>query len=336
MALLDVFTADGFSLQALTHAVNEAPYVPGRIGDMGLFDEKGVRTTTISVEKLADTISIIPSTLRGSAPTQHTNTMRNLYNLSTTRIALQDNIMADEISNVRAFGSESELQSLIAEVNSRTALMRQKIEATLEYHRIGALKGKVLDSDGATEIYNLFTIFNVSQQSTQFYTLGTTTTDVRGKCSTTIRTIEDALGGTPYSGVHAFCGSDFFDALVSHTLVRDTFLYSQGSQLREQTARRSLFFGGITFEEYRSGISSPTFIAADQAVAFPTGAPNVFSQIYSPADYASTVSTVGLPVYAKTFPDPEGDRYQKVEVQTNAITLCTRPRVLVTLDKDAS
>src|SRR3546814_12245460 len=39
---------------------------------------------------------------------------------------------------------------------------------------------------------------------------------VRKKCSAVIRSIEDALGATPYTGVQAFCSSQFFDDLVDH------------------------------------------------------------------------------------------------------------------------
>ena len=35
MASLDIFRNDAFSLQSLTKAINEQPYIPGRIGALG-------------------------------------------------------------------------------------------------------------------------------------------------------------------------------------------------------------------------------------------------------------------------------------------------------------
>ena len=58
MAHLDIFKDDAFSMQSLTKAINEQPYVPGRIGALGLFSEEGVNTTSVSVEKLGETLSL--------------------------------------------------------------------------------------------------------------------------------------------------------------------------------------------------------------------------------------------------------------------------------------
>ena len=48
---------------------------------------------------------------------------------------------------------------------------------------------------------------------------------------------------------------------------------------------------------------------------------------FGPADYTETVNTIGLPRYAKQYPMPNGKGIN-LEVQMNAISLCTRPEVL--------
>ena len=42
MPALDIFSSSAFSMVSLTDAINKMPYVPGRIGQLGLFREQGV------------------------------------------------------------------------------------------------------------------------------------------------------------------------------------------------------------------------------------------------------------------------------------------------------
>jgi hypothetical protein len=69
------------------------------------------------------------------------------------------------------------------------------------------------------------------------------------------------------------------------------------------------------------------FIAQDEARFFPTGVPELFLTRFAPADYTETVNSIGYPRYAKQYPMPNGKGIN-LEVQMNAISLCTRPEVL--------
>ena len=44
MADINIFQDEAFSVSILTAAINETPYVPGRIGALGLFAEEGIPT----------------------------------------------------------------------------------------------------------------------------------------------------------------------------------------------------------------------------------------------------------------------------------------------------
>ena len=61
---------------------------------------------------------------------------------------------------------------------------------------------------------------------------------------------------------------------------------------------------------------------------FPLGVPNLFRTVYAPADYVETVNTLGLPRYAKQWMSQNGKRIE-MESQSNALSYCTRPRVLL-------
>ena len=48
---------------------------------------------------------------------------------------------------------------------------------------------------------------------------------------------------------------------------------------------------------------------------------------FGPADYEETVNTIGLPRYAKQWPMENG-KGRSLEVQTNALCMCTQPAAL--------
>ena len=45
---MDIFNDDAFSVVSLTKAIEDTPFVPGRVGQLGIFSEEGVSTTSIS------------------------------------------------------------------------------------------------------------------------------------------------------------------------------------------------------------------------------------------------------------------------------------------------
>jgi hypothetical protein len=335
MPTLDVFSGDAFSLRSLTAAILKAPYKPGRLGEMGHFSESGITTTTAQVEEQDGQLSLIPTSPRGGPSDTLGTSARRMRAFSVPHLQRESTIVADEVQGVRAFGSESDTQTVQGLVDQRLATLRQMHEVTLEHLRIGALKGLIKDADGSTTIYNLFTEFGVSQQ-TQDFNFTTTTLDVRDVCVAVLRAMEDELGGSTYSGAHAFCSPGWFDALIGHKAVKDSFKYQEGQVLRSDL-RRGFTFGGITFEEYRGSVGGIDFIEANVAYCFPEGAQTVkgplFQTWFAPADFEETVNTLGLPIYAKQARDQEFQRWVKLHSQSNPLPICLRPRSVIKLTK---
>src|SRR5690606_4620138 len=146
----------------------------------GLFTEEGVTTTSISIEKENDELSLVPDQPRGAPGQVVVGNKRTLIPFNTLHLPTQATIRADALPHVRSFGTESETQTVEAIVNKRLAKMRAKIDATLSYHRVGAVTGKILDADGTTVLVDLYDKFGLVQQ-TQGMALGTTTTKVAQK-----------------------------------------------------------------------------------------------------------------------------------------------------------
>lgn len=327
MGMLDVFNSDAFKVVSLTDAINKIPYAASRIGQMGLFESKGVPTPSVAVEERNGILAVLPTKHRGEAATPARAGKRRVRSFTIPHIPYEDQIMADQVLGVRQFGTEDTLQSVASIVNDRLAEMRQAHELTLEFHRLGAIQGKILDSDGATTIYNLYTEFGVSEQTVDFV-LATATTDVRASCIAVARAIEAALGNATYTGIHAFCGATWFDALIHHDYVQDAYHRFQDSVNLRNDPRKGFEFGGIMFEEYRGTIDSVPFIPATQARFFPIGVAGLFKTYFGPADFVEAVNTPGLPYYAKQAM-MEFDRGIRLHTQSNPLCLCTIPRACI-------
>jgi hypothetical protein len=327
MVTLDVFKADGFNSITLTDWINRTPFVPGRMGKLGIFEEMGITTTSVQIEEYTGSLSLIANTSRSAPPNQHAHNKRKIRNLVVPHFPVEDAILAAEIQNVRAFGSSSELQAIETELQRRLGEIRRKHDATLEYGRIGAVKGIIYDADGSTVIYNLFTEFGLAQDSTDFV-LGTTTTDVRGKISAVLRNIETELGMDSYTTVRAVCGDTFWDELIKHPDVKTAYDYAnERGFFQEDNRFKGFYFNGIWFENYRGKVGSVGFIPASEAYAFPVGVPGLFKTAFAPANFVEAVNTPGLPVYAKQELMKYG-RGIDLYTESNPLSYCTRPKVL--------
>lgn len=327
MATLDVFNADAFSLSSLTAAIRNIPYLPSRISQMGIFSEAGITTTVVTIEQSNDVLSLVPVSQRGAPATAMDHESRSVRPFTVPHLKKEDKLLADEILGIRAFGSETEVESVAGVVGQRLVPMRNSISYTIESHRLSAIKGVYIDAAGSQ--ISLFTAFGVTQQTISF-ALAETTTIIRQKVLDLLAMIEDALGGLSFSGVRVLCGKNFWSALIEHKSVKESYLNTLAAQSLRQDPRMEFEFGGVVFERYRG--TSDVKIGDDEAYAVPEGVPDLFITRYAPADYMETVGTLGQNYYAKQWA-LEANRGVKMEAQSNPLNLCTRPRAVVKLTK---
>ena len=325
MPAMNIFDNDAFSLASLSSAIQALPYQPGRIGASGLFAEKPINTITTYIEQFNGVLSLVPLSQRGAPAEPMGHGKRVVKSFKVPHIKAQDIVSADEIVGLRAFGSESEAETMARLLANRMQPMRNSIEYTLESHRLAAVMGAYYDAAG--NAVSLFTEFGVSQQ-TLSYALGTTTTEIRQKVMDTLEMIEDALGGLSFSGVRVFCGKTFWNDLIVHKAVKETYLNTQMASSLRGDPRMEFDFGGVVFERYRG--TSAVKIGDNDAYAVPEGVMDLFMTAFSPADYVETAGTMGQRVYAKQW-NTEGDRGIHIEAQSNPLNLCTRPRAVIKL-----
>lgn len=325
--MIDIFNGNAFGVVAMTQAINRAPFAPQRIGASGLFEVEGVTSTSVPIEINEGVLSLIPSSPRGGEAVLAGRSKRTMKVISTTHKRIEDAIIADDVQGVRAFGSATEVETVAGRVATKLASHRQQHEVTQEHLRLGAIKGVLTDADNLSVIEDLYQFFGLTRSSVDFE-LEAAGTEVLTRCLNVARMIEDELGAAVYTGITCYCGKDFFDAITTHPMVKETYKRFLDGQVNRTDNREGFEFGPIVFIEYRGKVDGVPFVAPTEANFFPTGVPGLFKSFYAPADYEETVNTVGQPFYARQEPK-KMNRGRDLESQSNPLMLCSRPGVLI-------
>ena len=335
MASMDIFNSSAFSMTSLTGAVSKVGFKPQLLGSLGIFEPMPVRTRTVFVDRREDKLVLIPSSPVGAPPKELVVDPRNAVPLKTTRLAEGFTLYAEEIQGIRAFGSESEFAQVQTEYLKRMAKVRDDMDLTHEYHRLGALQGLLLDADGTTVIYNYFTEFGVTEAAAIDFDLDNAspaTGALRKKCAEVIRSMARSAGGafTPSTTVHALVGDAFYDDLISHPEVEKTYLnWAAAADLRRDKTWQAFTYGGITWHNYRGTDDNSTVaIDPDEAKFFPVGARDVFKKAMAPAEFGPYVNTLGQDTYAMNIPDRDRQAWTRGELYSYPLYFVQRPDVL--------
>jgi hypothetical protein len=317
-----------FSVADISQAINVIPNRYGRVNELGLFPVRGLINNTILVEEQNGSLSLLTADEFGAPGSVGTIGKRKVRTFAVPHFYQNERVSPYDVNGLRAFGVES--QAAVQQyLTQRLETMRGKHDQTLEYLRMGALKGLVQDGGGNT-LVDLYTEFGVVKKTVDFV-FGTSTTDIRGKCYEVLRHIEDNLLGEVMSGVRALVSQEFFDKLIQHSKVKEAYAnYQEAAQRLGGDVRKGFVFGGITFEEYRGIVGSTRFITAQYGHAFPEGTTQTFSTFAAPADFNETVGQLGQLYYGKVAEEELGRGYI-LHSQSHPLPMCLRPGVLVEL-----
>jgi hypothetical protein len=333
MPSMNVFRNSAFSMTSLTGQVEKIDYLPQLLGSLGLFEPMPVSTREIWVDRRDGALTLIPTSALGAPPEELARDPRDMVPLRTTRLAKGFTLYAYEVDGLRPFGSENELMTVQAEYLRRMSRVSNDMELTHEFHRLGALQGKLLDADGSSVIYDYFSEFDVAEPAEVDFELDDDTTNVRLKSANLRRSmVQGSKGAIPQSAaIHALAGDEFYDKLITHPTVERTYQnWAAAADLREDRTYESFTFGGITYHNYR-GTDDNSTVAVPTAKAkfFPVGAPEVFKQAMAPAEFGPYVNTRGRRVYAMNLIDPSGRQaFTRGEQYSYPLYFCQRPDVL--------
>ena len=333
-----------FGVAELTAAINKAPYVPGAVGRLGLFVPRRQSTTVANIEVRGARLALVPDMPRGAPPTPDVQDRAFVVPFRIPHFPLRDTLFADAVQDVREFGETAGLASFRAELQRHIDSMSLKLDVTLEHLRLGAIRGMVVtavdrDTGAVLRGIDIYTRFGVAPQPPLDWPIvgageiGQENPAWAGQLTGLInevgRRMADELPAGMLFGIHAFCGSTFFDAVTQHPERRAAYIAQDSAPLTGPILGSRVQFRNITFEEYRGQVGGVPFVAPDECHFVAVGVPDLFIECYAPADYTETVNTLALPRYAKSEPLPF-DKGMNLEGQMNVLPLCTLPRCLFT------
>jgi hypothetical protein len=324
----------GYSLTELSTAINILPNMYSRISQLGLFTDVPLHTNTAMLELKDNSLTIIPTKPWGTPGLGAGPTKRTIRSIVIPHTPWEDTVMALDVMGIRKFGTDNVLETINDKILEKLQQARDTFDMTDEYRKVQALKGIVLDADGASELFNSFTFFGLTPKTIDFE-LGTTSKSVTTTVRKLKRYLEDNLMGERMTSVRVFVGDKFFDKLINHPSIKEIWLNWSGAQARLGTDLRTGFeVEGVIFEEYRGMVPKPDgsgaikFIEDADGIAVPMGTRNTFKRFLAPADYIETVNTLAQPYYAKQVRMLD-DRGINLYAQSNTLPICCRPSLLV-------
>jgi len=333
MAHIDVFKGESFSMASMLKAIENVDHKPQLLGSLGLFEDNPVDTRSVQIESRDDTLSIIPTTPIGAPLPQRSHDKRTLRDFRTVRLAKGSTLQAEQIQGIRAFGSTTELEQAQTKVARILQQLTNDMETTWERHRLGAIQGVLLDADDS-EIYDFYDEFGVSQPAVVDFNFGTLQAgQVRPLIEGSIvRPMIRASKGAMVAGsrIQALVGDDFWDGLVNHAEVRQTYLnWTAAEDLRKGTAFSSFSYAGVDWFNYRGTDDNSTVaIATDEAKFFPVGANGLFEVAWGPAEFFERVNLPGVPLLPMVIPDEKRGAFVEIELYSYPLFICKRPQVL--------
>ncbi|MDR5654874.1 major capsid protein [Ruixingdingia sedimenti] len=332
-------TVDGTLVATMAGVIQKDPLVPSQTQEMGLYSAEPIMGTTVKTELQGSTIQLVQTSPRTTdAPTKAKST-RDIVHFEAVRVALAKTFTSDEVLNLRQIGTNGDFMTLENYVAQESRDVRASVQATLEAHRVGGLRGYVLDADGDV-ITDMWTKYGVTQADEVGFELdaaaGAVPDPIRRKLANITRAQRNALGARAAGGVRTvgLAGAGFFDAFVGCREVRETYLNQVGaSELRSANALtgRAVQYGTATIYEYDGFIGNTPFVEDDEVRFFVAGVPGLFRQFFAPHDRDPAMypgKTIGQPEYVLPFIDPKG-RFREIEFQSNPVTICTVPATLI-------
>lgn len=292
---MPILATDDFTSAELTDIINDVETPKLFLQSIGVFETKGIRTTSLEVERCAGGLQLVKTSGRGTEDgTSMTGNKRDLIKFNSVRLMVKDTIEPDDLQDIRRFGEGADgLEQVEEELSERSTRMREVLEVNLERQRFGAIQGKVLDSDG-TVIHDLFTKFDYKQ--TVIEVAFGDASNLEAQVLAAKNAADKAIKGKPRKGYIALCGADFTDKLHLNKDFKDAYRIYQDSVQARTDMRECISYRNIDWMKCNDGIGETPYIAADEAYLFPV-VQGMFVERYTAADIMWAVNQKGLQFY---------------------------------------
>ncbi len=154
-------------MASLTAAINSSPTAMGGSRRWTSSRPNRCAPARSSWKRRNGVLNLLPTLPVGSPATVGARGKRKLHSFVIPHIPHDDVVLPEEVQGVRAFGSETEMESVACVMAQHLETMRNKHAITLEHLRMGAFKGVILDADGS-ELLRPLHEFGITPQSVNF------------------------------------------------------------------------------------------------------------------------------------------------------------------------
>jgi hypothetical protein len=332
----------------LTGTINKIPNNYGLMRDLNVFPAAGSTSTLVEVRRENNTLAVLPATDRGGPPSVAKRTPGDALYFEVPHFPHLDVIGPKDLQNmIQVIGTSASPRTMETEMARRLLAIRNRHAITLEWMRMGALKGLITDGAGAT-LYDLYASFGLSR-NTIFFDLGNAASDINGKCEALYEATATNLLGETMQFIEVIASSAFFNAFIGHPKVEKFFLNWSNAEKLSSVDRigagnqmgRVFDFQKIRFREYYgvapvNGSSVP-FVEAGKGYSRPVGTMDSFKTYFAPPNDIRVVNQSG-DAYEVYISPKVLDHGAGVELmtQSNPLAICRRPEMLNTVDMAAS
>lgn len=345
----------------LTDILVEIPRNISIIDALGIFEENYLQTSKLEIQRSQYANHLIkdknwdakPDTLVGRP-------VRGFIQAKVPNFQLLDAIKPSDIDGIQKVESLSDAVQLQEVADVRTEKLfaiNNAFDLTADVAKMQLLtRGTVYAPAGTLatsygDTIDFYQEMGVTRQTVNLELSGAS--DPRTSVSGLIRQMRVALRNSASNGNYRslviLCGSDFFDDVLTNPFVTDAIKYFQQDLNRllvgvPETAPgfdanfRSITVWGVTFiDAGTGGYDGPDgvfvpWIAADQAIALPTGVRGMFKTHYAPPKTFSTINSryVGRYYFEKL---SEEDDLINMKAEQNFINVLTYPAAVFTITK---
>ncbi len=330
-----------YRASALRETIHNLPTMYNMLGRMGLFSQKGIDTTYVEIERMSGQLNILPVTERGGPSTRARSNTRDKIIVPTYYMSHGDALKASDLQNLPMFGAQDFFERFDEKLFEKLALIKRKYAQTMEFWRWNALNGSVVDADGETELYNVYTLMGETQPDFDLK-LGTTTDDGVLDLGYEIRRyMETNAQGEPIGDIVVFCHSVLFDKIRKHPIIREIYKHQAMDRVRPNPNVDDVFMGfrhgNTVFVEHngRATYVDPNtgaetvhdFLTSGEGLAVPLGTMDVFKEYFAPGERMDAVNQPGRQIYVD-MKEMDWGRGIEIETESAPLTLVKKPRLV--------
>ena len=332
----------------LTQEVNKIPNTYGLLNALGIAPIETKGSILVRIEFRNGQLHVLAAEERGAPGQLSPGITEHGVILQIPHFPHRENILVGDVDGLlEVVNGQVTPRSLDRELTRKLFSIRTNHNITLEYIRLGMLRGLIKDGAGQT-LYDLFDVFDITKKVVDFK-LGTAATDVRAKCEEVIDHQMTNLMGETTNGPAAVVSSQWFTKLITHANVEKFWLQAQNSSEHRELNRqmqggnwgRVFEFGEILFREYKGGlpvrngqgeITTEANIEAGKGHCYPTGTQNMMRTFEGPVHHIEHVNEAPdqdtIYISRKILDHGEG---VELKSQSNRIAICKQPECLVEL-----